>query len=1550
MSTQGSSSRGLAAAAGVVGGSRRNHVPGQRTLDFWSRRRSEVRVEGGGGVVASAAIRMAEEDEREAAAMDPIGREAGGRARAVGLNDDWEDDGGGDGGEESLEGAAGGVWTSGTVASREPQRQRARHERGDRGAARSAQAVAGGTGDVTMEEAPGLVLGDDADPEVTVVEHGDPDGQADASGGGDAGGSGGGSSSRRSDGGQARPSAAPGGRGRGAGARVRSASARERTTCPFCAAPCQLTNDGLDALARHIAQRHVSVRARQVHADWLHNKLEKCGCGRWIRVAAACECRGTDRERVGPGDPVVGKAMPRAPAASSTMRRNAQAARAEAALNVAAPAVCAWLRILSRDVLQRVDLLLETWGGSETSVHIPLRLRPELAEIVAALLDAMVEGDEVASLMMKCLPKLLFHQTAIRKRGGPHVIRQRLGMLLNNHIEELAESIRAERAAPARVGAKRMMNDATKKVTKVKELARDGALSKAIRRLDDLEIAKYEPDEARRWASVLIPTIPDDAASLGARPITGRERRELQKVKTCADKVSLVTPQDASDEDEEADDPAGVAPGGEKKNKTPPKLGAYADGVRFAALSAPGPSGLRPEHLKELATCRRARSRHAFERAMNKFVASGIRGELPQPAWWITDSAVTFVRKPGAAPDAAPRPLRVGEVLRRWIAKRITVAERDLMRKLFASRRQFGVACPGGTEILLHHRMITCGGHVDNDIADWDVDLKNCYGNLFWSAIDSSVQRHIPGALPWARWLHARQSRVILPGGASYHTERGAEQGDPLGGAFAAAVIVDVCERAQRSALTIKQQLGTGPYSIGAASAAIRTAWTLADEGASPHEHAVLLHRREALNERLTAMGADAIAEWDVGEVALRGAARDEHLRMIDCWYIDDGHLRAHLVDGDIWLMAFDAQGSTVGIIRSDTKSLFRPASAISLTPPYTAVTCLRRQQLDHVKYLGVEIGNEDDQFRRSVIKMSALHDKIREIDDPAIELTLTQQCADVGRVMHLLRAVGPTGPIAGISVQALEQMDIAMTAAASQIARTDLTDEAAQQAGWSVKLGGLGLRPGSLVALPAHLASLVEAEPFVRSLAEAMAQRGIPAANNIADLVRDATDTLLGPHLPDELWEQLNQSIEEATEAADRKANTILGADAGPEDAEVAGAGPAASAAARLPRRRGSTAARVGGRHGPAGPGSAGQPPAAAAAAAGGGEAVAADPDDPGGGRRPNNDTGQGDGAPPHTKRLQHQLVLAFERQQVRLVINGLRGLRGPPFIRYKRLIDLGNIDTKHGWMQAINPAHGPVLRPPQFITCLRLRLGLPVVSYDGAARCSECNIPFSADAIGDHALCCARGQSVIGHDRVRDLLANLALISDPSTAIEQRDAPATGSGASRTRPADILIRASPIGSAGLLALDVGICCPHTHAAIVSPDLDVLSEYARLKHARYDDAATRAGWIYRPVTMSSFGRPHPDSLDIVHRLADAATRRFGIENAAKLEQSWWRNCSTLLAERAANMVNTCIPTIQLPPMLGGHDDELVVEVVGNDREVDVERVIVSSFDVSESQ
>ncbi len=96
-------------------------------------------------------------------------------------------------------------------------------------------------------------------------------------------------------------------------------------------------------------------------------------------------------------------------------------------------------------------------------------------------------------------------------------------------------------------------------------------------------------------------------------------------------------------------------------------------------------------------------------------------------------------------------------------------------------------------------------------------------------------------------------------------------------------------------------------------------------------------------------------------------------------------------------------------------------------------------------------------------------------------------------------------------------------------------------------------------------------------------------------------------------------------------------------------------------------------------------------------------------------------------------------------------------------------------------------------------------------------------------------------------------------------------------------------------------------------------------------------------MIMSCYGRPHADTVRAVQGLAKAAARRFGVESTEKIESAWWRNCSTLLAERAANMVTKCSPTVPLPHALGGVDYESVCVVSPRMGRDDIEGVVVGA-------
>ena len=72
---------------------------------------------------------------------------------------------------------------------------------------------------------------------------------------------------------------------------------------------------------------------------------------------------------------------------------------------------------------------------------------------------------------------------------------------------------------------------------------------------------------------------------------------------------------------------------------------AALKGVRLRAMSAAGPSGARPEHLRELVAVRDRRVANTILAAISKFVSAAMAGELADAARWILDSRLVFLGK-----------------------------------------------------------------------------------------------------------------------------------------------------------------------------------------------------------------------------------------------------------------------------------------------------------------------------------------------------------------------------------------------------------------------------------------------------------------------------------------------------------------------------------------------------------------------------------------------------------------------------------------------------------------------------------------------------------------------------------------------------------------------------------------------------------------------------------------------------------------------------------------------------------------------------------------
>jgi len=268
-----------------------------------------------------------------------------------------------------------------------------------------------------------------------------------------------------------------------------------------------------------------------------------------------------------------------------------------------------------------------------------------------------------------------------------------------------------------------------------------------------------------------------------------------------------------------------------------------------------------------------------------------------------------------------------------------------------------------------------------------------------------------------------------------------------------------------------------------------------------------------------------------------------------------------------------------------------------------------------------------------------------------------------------------------------------------------------------------------------------------------------------------------------------------------------------------------------------------------------------------------------------------------PGAPRLQQQLTSLADA----CVASGLarRAQGSGDWERQLLLTELTSTGLNHEWLWRIDPNKGAALSPDDFVAALRLRLGAGGPSE--SVPCACCNNALLGPS-GSHALLCAQGHSIRGHNAVRDVLYKVSASIAPTTELEP-----TGLIPTRPllRPADLLSGVSGF-SGRLAALDVGICSP---AAVGAGDNCVESMRLR-KQARmqpFADVLGHQGIEYKPITFSCYGRPHEDAKSLMRSLGRQLARRSGTEAhieerrlAARINIEIWR--------RAAKMLRQCLP------------------------------------------
>jgi hypothetical protein len=212
----------------------------------------------------------------------------------------------------------------------------------------------------------------------------------------------------------------------------------------------------------------------------------------------------------------------------------------------------------------------------------------------------------------------------------------------------------------------------------------------------------------------------------------------------------------------------------------------------FPRGSAGGPSGLRPQHLKDALVPGWA---DEVARELALLVNAWARGEVPvQYRQYLAGASLSALPKPNG-PDL--RPVAVGETVRRCAAKALwEIAKEEAKARL--EPIQMGVGTLMGAETLVHVVRDWLFAHRENgDKVLAMLDLSNAFNAVDRSAVRRATRAMMPGLALWVDTCYGSPSSLVL-GGRQLRSERGVQQGDPLGPALFSMAIHEAIEQATR--------------------------------------------------------------------------------------------------------------------------------------------------------------------------------------------------------------------------------------------------------------------------------------------------------------------------------------------------------------------------------------------------------------------------------------------------------------------------------------------------------------------------------------------------------------------------------------------------------------------------------------------------------------------------------------------------------------------------------------------------------------------------------
>eukprot|EP00666_Eupelagonemidae_sp_cell4sb_P017889 gene17889-biopygen41696 len=518
----------------------------------------------------------------------------------------------------------------------------------------------------------------------------------------------------------------------------------------------------------------------------------------------------------------------------------------------------------------------------------------------------------------------------------------------------------------------------------------------------------------------------------------------------------------------------------------------------FPRGTAPGPSGLRAQHLLDALKTMHGDEMLEQVTAMSNHLA---QGKAPRElAPHLAGAALVALGKA----DGGVRPIAVGECMRRLVAKCLCDVFRDDARA-WLWPFQIGVAVPFGVEIGTH----TASQWMDRNRDQAEkvflkIDFENAFNCVDRAAFLHEVRNRLPGLSAWAEWCYGAPSHLYFSD-TTIPSEVGAQQGDPLGPLLFALALKPIL-------LKIAGECG------------VATQPDAPNTAASPHPSAGACPRREpdVPNSAVSQPPADAAVspEPPPAPAPAPGAALDLLFS-----YLDDGCIAGHFRAVARAFSILVAAAARIGLKLNVGKCELIPAAGPRSTVDFSVFPAgMKVLPGGNFELLGAAVGGAASRDAHTAARVAAAQpqlDAIGELPDPQVALLLLRNCASYGKVVHSMRVTPHDHHTA-----ALTSFDHRVRECFERFTGLRPCDERWMQATLGTRHAGLGLRSAVAHAAAAYLASRSACAHQCREVDAAFAWDAEEPESHVARAVRALNSRLpeadrIPPSVPSPLKQQ---------------------------------------------------------------------------------------------------------------------------------------------------------------------------------------------------------------------------------------------------------------------------------------------------------------------------------------------------------------------------------------------------------------------------------------------